>query len=420
MKRVLPLLLAALMLAGCAGSPAAYGSAQALNAVTLPKAPAEEDYEARAALRQAVSDAQYRAALDFATRSAPIVLEEGKADANRLYSPLSLYFALAMLAETAGGNTYTQIAAALGIGPGYEPLEGTADLYRLLYAEDAYTRLHPANSAWIQAGENGPSFKDAALDALAQKHYAEVFAVDFENKEAGEAIGAWISQKTNGLLGDDFQVPAQTLMMLVNTVYFKSEWTDRFYAENTAPATFHNADGSESQWDFMHKTTLQAFGYTEQYTAASLGLKGGSVRFILPREGVTPQDILQGEGWAEALAGGTEGGYGSVTWQVPKLDYNENIPLNEAVKALGVTDAFDLEKADFSPLSENPLFISSIHQQSAVSMDENGVEAASYTDIAYAGAAMPTDQAEMILDRPYLFIIYAENLPLFVGIVNAL
>ncbi|NCB31658.1 MAG: hypothetical protein EOM66_09670 [Clostridia bacterium] len=144
------------------------------------------------------------------------------------------------------------------------------------------------------------------------------------------------------------------------------------------------------------------------------------VRFILPNEGVAPKDILTGNSWAQALEGGEATGYGTITWQVPKLNYNESLNLNEAAKALGIEDALDPNQADFSPLSDSPLYVSSIHQQSAITMDENGIEAASYTDIAMAGTAMPTDQAEMILDRPFIYVIYVSGLPLFVGVVNAM
>ena len=422
MKRIIIILTAVLMLVGCvAPQPQAYtDDITALNAVTLPKATKEDDYEAKSEIRQAVGENQLAGAMDFAARSAQAVLSGGDADENRLYSPMSLYFALAMLARTADGETRDQILSALQMAD-EATLDETASLYRLLYADDAYSRLHLANSAWTQqGGDIELDFSDKTLDTLAQKHFAEVFAVDFKSEKTSKAIDDWISKQTNGLLGSGFTTPDETLMMLVNTIYFKSEWASRFLEEYTAPANFHNADGSESQCDFMHKVSSQSFSRTEQYISSSLGLKGGSVRFILPNEGLTPEDILFGSGWAEVLSEDEGTGFGSVTWQVPKLDYSESVSLNDAAKALGIYDAFDPDLADFTPLTDSQLFVSSIHQQSTVTMDEKGIEAASYTDIAFAGVSMPLDTAEMILDRPYIFVIYAEGLPLFIGIVNAL
>lgn len=432
MKRIMPLLLAALLLAGCAAQAPGQGGSQSpvyapgaapLNQVALPEAPGAEDYDALAALREAVSEEHKAAILSFCAGSAQQVLGDGKMDANRLYSPISLYFALAMLAETAGGETRSEILAALGADEG--ALAKTGDVYRLLYADNEFSRLLLANSAWVQSAKDGAGakgeFRQEALDSLAQRHFAQVFATDFAQESAGEAIGAWIQEQTNGLVGGGFQVPAETLLLLINTVYFRSEWSSGFNEKNTAPGAFHNGDGTESQCAFMHKVNSQPFTRTEQYTSATLGLKNGEVRFILPNEGVTPQDILAGEGWAEALSPSQEStGYGDVTWQAPKLDYSESMSLNEAAKALGIQAAFSPNFADFSPLCESPLYVSGIHQQSAVSMDEKGIEAASYTDIALVGAAMPTDKAEMILDRPFIYVVYAGGLPLFVGVVNTM
>ena len=107
--------------------------------------------------------------------------------------------------------------------------------------------------------------------------------------------------------------------------------------------------------------------------------------------------------------------------KVPKLDYSDSLDLLDAAKALGIQAAFDPMAADFSPLCSDPLFVSAIRQESALTMDEKGVDAASYTQIDVAGASMPTVQAELILDRPFLFVIRAEGAaPLFVGIVNTM
>jgi serine protease inhibitor len=89
----------------------------------------------------------------------------------------------------------------------------------------------------------------------------------------------------------------------------------------------------------------------------------------------------------------------------------------DALKALGISSAFSLESADFSGMTDAPAFISGVKQETHISIDENGVEASAFTEIAYAGAAMPEDQAEMILDRPFIYGITAGNgTLLFVGV----
>ena len=110
-----------------------------------------------------------------------------------------------------------------------------------------------------------------------------------------------------------------------------------------------------------------------------------------------------------------------LVWSVPKFDVKSSTGLNEALRSLGVTDAFDGTKADFTPLTDNGAVVDSVMQAARVKIDEDGVEAAAYTEIVANDSAMmeipPT--VEMELDRPFLFVIFDyNNVPLFVGTVN--
>ncbi len=421
MKRILPLLLCLLLLAGCTSNqPGQYpdGVPSSLTAVRWPEAPDAEDYEAQRSLRADVTPEQLESLNRFAVNSAKVILADSPRTENRLYSPVSLYFALSMLASITGGDTQAQILSALASDAAM--LENTGALYRFLYRDDDYTRLFLANSAWMEKSAAGACNQDALTD-LAQIHYAELFPVDFQDA-AGEAMGQWVSQNTNGLLGDVLQVSPETLLSLLNTVYFRSEWMSAFQESATAPGVFHNGDGTESQCDFMNKTMDSSFFRNDVFTAASLSLKSGAVTFLLPGEGLSPSDVLASPSWEALVKDQLEStGYGEVVLKVPKLDYSDSLDLAEAAKALGIQAAFDPGAADFSPLCDGALFVSAIRQESALTMDEKGVEAASYTQIDVAGASMPTDQAELILDRPFLFVIRAEGAaPLFVGIVNTM
>lgn len=422
MKRILPLLLSLLLLTGCASNqPGQYpdGVPSSLTAVRWPEAPHAEDYDAQRSLRADVTPEQLESLNRFAVNSAKVILGNRSQTENCLYSPVSLYFALSMLASITGGDTQAQILSALASDEAM--LEHTGALYRFLYRDDEYTRLFLANSAWMEKSVAETCNQDALTD-LAQIHYAELFPVDFQDAAAGEAMGQWVSQNTNGLLGEALQVSPETLLSLLNTVYFRSEWMSAFQESATAPGVFHNGDGTESQCDFMNKTMDGSFFRNDVFTAASLSLKSGAVTFLLPGEGLRPSDVLASPSWEALVKDQLEStGYGEVVLKVPKLDYSDSLDLLDAAKALGIQAAFDPMAADFSPLCSDPLFVSAIRQESALTMDEKGVEAASYTQIDVAGASMPTDQAELILDRPFLFVIRAEGAaPLFVGIVNTM
>jgi serpin B len=108
-----------------------------------------------------------------------------------------------------------------------------------------------------------------------------------------------------------------------------------------------------------------------------------------------------------------------VRWVLPRFDVKADTPLNDLMKELGVKAAFDAQAADFQPLTATPAFLSSVRQAARVKIDEEGVEAAAFTEMAVCTSSLPMGEVEMTLDRPFLFAIYdANGLPLFVGTVQ--
>ena len=144
--------------------------------------------------------------------------------------------------------------------------------------------------------------------------------------------------------------------------------------------------------------------------------------FYLPDEGVTVEELWQQENFlGEELAVPTH--VVRVNWSVPKFALHDSLKLNDALQALGVTDAFDENKADFAPLTEQPAYVKSVNQAARVKIDEEGVEAAAYTEVdTNAGDAPPQEmpEEEMNLNRPFLFVIWKDGAPLFVGAVQTM
>lgn len=209
------------------------------------------------------------------------------------------------------------------------------------------------------------------------------------------------------------------LLRLYNTIYYKSSWRDAFESSRTKQDTFTAADGSAQKVDFMHRTESGSYRKGDGYTAAPRSLNYGRMVFVLPDEGVTPESLLQRQGFLTELAGDYNAA--ELVWSVPKFDVKSSTGLNEALRSLGVTGAFDGTKADFTPLTDNGAAVDSVMQAARVKIDEDGVEAAAYTELVCADSAMMEEPptVEMELDRPFLFVIFDyNNVPLFVGTVN--
>ena len=356
--------------------------------------------------------------LDFADRTARAIFTDGE---NRVYSPVSLYAALAMLTEMTAGETRQQVMELLGEADGASLRQQIKELWLGTYMDDGRSMCRLANGAFLR--ENA-EVKQEAVDALRDWYYASTYRVPMGTAEADKAIAGWLNQNTGGLLSEEtgsIRTEVDDLLRLYNTIYYKSSWQDAFEESQTGKDVFTAAGGTEQETDFMHRTESGSYQKGEGYTAAPRYLRYGRMVFVLPDEGVTPESLLQRQGFLTVLTG--DYNTAELVWSVPKFDVKSSTGLNEALQALGVTDAFDGTKADFTPLTDNGAVVDSVMQAARVKIDEDGVEAAAYTEIVTAESAMmempPT--VEMELDRPFLFVIFDNsNVPLFVGTVNTL
>jgi serpin B len=208
-------------------------------------------------------------------------------------------------------------------------------------------------------------------------------------------------------------------MSILNTVYLKDEWVDRFDVKDTKPDTFYLENAQQKQCDFMNMSYItHQFVKGEGFTSSSLALKNAeSMTFILPDKGVSVDDLLATPEKVASLFNTQNSVNGKVIFQIPKFSFGSNLDLTDTLKSLGVISAFSHD-ADFTGITDNKAFISNIKQQTHIAIDEKGVEAAAFTQIDYAGSSPPKDKiAEMILNRPFIYGITSNNgALLFIGV----
>lgn len=347
-------------------------------------------------------------------------------DENLVYSPLNVYMALAMLAETTDGNTRQQILSLLDAKDINSLRKQAHAIWTANYNDDGAVTSILASSLWMN--EN-IGFNQDTVNTLANNYYASVFQGEMGSNDFNKALRSWLNKQTGGLLSDytsDIEMDTQTLMTLATTIYFQAKWDNAFESKLNTTEVFHSTD-KDLSCEFMNQTDSHGVYYWgDKFGATRKRLTdSGYMYFILPDEGVSPQDLLADE---EALNFITE----SEDWEqskslrvnlsVPKFDVKSNLDLTEGLKNLGVTDCFDFSTADFSPLlsTEQSAAISDISHGARVVIDEEGVTATAYTAMRFAGAAMPPeDEIDFVLDRPFIFVITGyDELPLFIGIVN--
>ena len=379
---------------------------------------AQEDYR-RALEALGKSGADAAPVLAFADDTAgPVLLrQQGK---NGVYSPVSLYTAMAMLAELCSGESRAQVLSVLG---GKEPEALREEVHRLWlesYCDSGVVTCRMGSSVWLNEQVD---FRAETLQALAQHYFASAYRVTMGTEEADRAIAQWVNEQTGGLLqaeAGNIRTEPLTLLQLYTTLYFKARWQDTFAPERTEAGLFHlyDADGASVTCDFMHRSARGGYRRGEGYTAAVLPFAegGGSMVFCLPEGDTNVEELLRQPRLVSQLRQMTD--YGAmIHWTVPKFDVRSTTQLNEVLQTLGVEQVFG-DEADFSALTETFAYLDSVQQSARVKIDEEGVEAAAFTQMAVCGMSLPHEEIFMTLDRPFLFAIYdGSGLPLFVGTV---
>jgi len=363
----------------------------------------------------------------FFARSARTFLTGGAGE-NRVCSPLNVYMALSMLAQLTGGESREQILSLLGSGSMDELRQQASDVWNSCYRDDGAVTSILASSLWLN---RDVKFNRDTLDILAKDFYASSYRGEMGSEGFNKALQSWLNEQTGGLLEEqagDIELDSETILALATTVYFRAKWYSEFSREKTAPQTFHTPAG-DVEVDFMHQRDSQSYCWGEKFAAVGQSFEeDGSMWFLLPDEGVAPEELLSDGEAMDFLFAADKNEWGNqkhlfVSKSIPKFDVSSQFDLEEGLRALGVTDVFDPEVSDFTPMTTDagvPIILSHADHAARVVIDEEGCTATAFTVLPAAGAdPPPDDEVDFVLDRPFLFCITGRSgLPLFVGIVN--
>lgn len=365
-----------------------------------------------------------RSLKDYFRRSIPEFLTDGAE--NSVCSPLNIYMALALLAETTHGASRQEILDLLSAGSMDALRTQAGQVWNSHYCADGASACVLANSLWL---DDAVQYNQDTVTRLAEDYYASVFQGDLGSEEINTLLQNWINQQTQGLLEQqaaNLKLDPLTVLALASTIYYRAKWSDEFRPESNSQDTFYSPSGDREATFMNRELSYGPYYWGEDFGAVSLGLEDGSQMWlILPDEGQTPGNVLSSGHAAELVLGGWRESENRralrVNLSLPKFDVGSDMGLEEALKNLGVVSVFDGETADFSPiLPEHGAWLDTVSHAARVKIDEEGVEAAAYTVMAVCGAGMPPEEEmDFILNRPFLFIITSQDdLPLFAGVVN--
>ncbi|MCX6648634.1 MAG: serpin family protein [Candidatus Bathyarchaeota archaeon] len=338
-------------------------------------------------------------------------LQREQGGKNIFISPLSVSIALSMTYNGANSTTKAAMREALGIsGMSDEAVNaGFKQLIESLANADRDVALNIGDSVWIKADFAG-GVKKNFIDTLSKYYLSEVYTRPFDPTTVSE-VNSWVSKETNGKISKILdKIDADNVMFLINAIYFKGDWVDKFDESLTRPADFTTADGSTVTVDMMSRGGR--YGYygdsVVQIARLPYGRDKIAMYVFLPAEGSSLDSFTAG------LTGEKFGSYFAKLSQreldlrMPKLklEYGK-VDLKPALTSLGMGIAFDPSSADFSKIADvapERLYIAFVDHKAVVEINEKGTEAAAATNVGISVTSAPM-RTSFTVNRPYMFVI---------------
>uniref|UniRef100_A0A8C9WNG9 Serpin domain-containing protein n=3 Tax=Scleropages formosus TaxID=113540 RepID=A0A8C9WNG9_SCLFO len=328
---------------------------------------------------------------------------------NIFFSPLSISSALSMVALGAKGATHQELFKTLGyseivpadVNDAYE------HIFHSLGHSQSALQLDTGNAMVLQE-----KFKPKHKFVEDAKHYfdAEGFTVDFNMPdEAAKNINQYIAKKTHDKITDMISdLDKNTVMMLINYIYFRGKWEKPFEASLTEKADFHVDETTKVSVDMMKRTGRYDYYYdiTNKTTVLMIPYQGNaSMMVVLPDEGqmkkvesVINKDYIKH--WHDSLF------RSNVELSIPKFSASVSYTLTDTLKEMGLVSVFD-DEADLSGISEEVgLKVSKVAHKAVLSVDEKGTEAAGVTTVEI----MPMSTPDAVhINRPFFIFILEES-----------
>ncbi len=345
---------------------------------------------------------------------------------NVFYSPLSISTALAMTYAGSRGETESQIAAALHFRATQDELhQNYAELLASLKGGEGYT-LNMANALW---GQSGYGFREEFVSLADSRYQGGFRQLDFsgDTENSRLTINRWAEENTSGKIKELLRqgdINFLTRLVLTNAIYFKGDWETSFDVKMTRPQPFKRADGSMVEAAMMRQSESFAYLENEELQALELPYKGKDIAMLLllPKQGdLNDFAATLAPGKIKELRAAMR--LRQVDVELPKFKFAARYYLDnpDLLPALGMRDAFDKSRADFSGLNgRKDLCISHVIHQAVIEVNEQGSEAAAATAVVVGLKSMPLRPASFKADHPFVFLLLHKpsDSILFLGSLN--
>ncbi|XP_056330121.1 glia-derived nexin [Danio aesculapii] len=351
---------------------------------------------------------------------------QDRAQENVLLSPHGVASVLGMLLPGAHGNTRRQLLNGLKYKKN-GPYKMLRKLHKSLTTKSNADIVTIANALFPNEGF---CMKEDFLSANRENFLCESHGVDYSDPEtAAQSINDWVKSSTKGqipsVVNADMFDPTLTRLVAVNSIFFKGLWKSRFQPQNTKPRSFTAGDGNTYKVPMMSQLSVFNMGQAstpdgQKYIVIELPYHGNSMSMFiaLPVEDSTPlSSILPHiststiQSWTKLM------NPRRMRLLMPKFTVEQEVDLESPLKALGIKDIFDQNKADFRHLSSESIYVSKALQKAKIEVNEDGTKASATTSVILHARSSPP---WVTVDRPFLFLIRhnSSGTILFAGQIN--
>ncbi len=336
-------------------------------------------------------------------------------EGNLFFSPYSIQSALAMTTTGARGDTAQQMTKVLHLSDDVARFTGMEQglMASLLNQPKGYD-IRIANALW---GQNKHPFIPEFISLVQRSFRAEGRTMDFtkEPDQCRLTINAWVETQTNDRIKDllpSGSITPFTRLVLTNAIYFKGTWLTPFSKNLTKPLDFSLTADQKIKNDMMYRSGQMTYVENDDLQVVELPYEGGrlSMIVVLPKKKDGLGDVeatLTSEklnSWITTMKAV------KVNLTYPKLKTTYSASLSKTLPVMGMVNAFESSKADFSGMDgTRELSISEVVHKAFCEINEEGTEAAAATAVVMrAASAVPIKEpppVEFKADHPYLYLI---------------
>lgn len=334
---------------------------------------------------------------------------------NFMISPLSISMALSMAYNGAEGDTKLEMEKAMRIeGIDRDVVNETYnELIESLTTVDPKVAMEIANSIWYR---DTYLVEQDFLDVNSSYYDAEVKKADFNDTQTLDLINGWVKEKTHDKIESIIdEIGAETVMYIINAIYFNGAWTQEFNPENTQIGSFKIDESEYVQAELMQRLDTVDYFLDDDFAAIQLPYGDGkfNMMLLLPHYDKSISDItdaLNSENWKQWKSKFAT--TNDVDIVLPKFQIEYKKSLKDILQEMGMLSAFK-SSADFSNINlSKDLFISDVLHKTFIKVNEEGTEAAAVTAIVFENTSIDPNEPQNIYfhcTRPFLFAITEEE-----------